>query len=160
MLRHGETEDNLKKIYSRDGTKLTGKGRRQILASKELLKTYNYKKVYYSPLVRTKESMEVLDLKGEEESRIREVDFGIFTGKTFKEISQLYPKESKAWAEDSINYKIPKGESVLDAYNRIAVFLKEKIQKDENCLLICHDGVIRLIFCWIFNNPNYFFVLK
>lgn len=160
MIRHGETHDNLKKIYSRNDTGLTDTGKAEILHSKELLEKFNYKKVYCSPLTRTIESMKVLDLEGDIEENIREVDFGIFTGKTFKEISKNYPKETDEWIADPINYKIPKGESVLDAYSRIKAFLNELIEKDKDSLLICHDGVIRLIFCWIFDNPNHFFRFK
>lgn len=160
MIRHGETHDNLSRIFSRDNTKLTEKGRKQILTSAELLKGFSYEDIYYSPLTRTIESIEILGLNGTMEDKIKEIDFGIFTGRTFKEISELYPIETKKWVEDSINFRVPEGEGVLDVYNRIELFLEELIYKDKNALLVCHDGVIRVIFCWIFNNPDYFFKFK
>lgn len=160
MIRHGESEDNLRRIFSRDNTKLTEKGRTQILNSKELLKGFDYEDIYYSPLTRTVESIKILGLDGIMEEKIREIDFGIFTGKTFHEISELHPIQAKKWVEDSINFRVPKGESILDVYDRIKVFLKELIEKDKNALLICHDCVIRLILCWVFDNPDYFFKFK
>lgn len=160
MVRHGESEDNLKKIYSRDTTRLTEKGRQQILDSKELLEDFTYEEIYCSPLTRTVESMEVLGLGGLEENKIREIDFGIFTGKTFQEISKIYPVESKKWIDDSINYRIPNGESLVDVYDRIEIFLEELIKKDKNTLLICHDCVIRIVLCWVFDNPEYFFKFR
>ncbi len=160
MIRHGETEDNLKRIFSRDNTRLTEKGKRQILDSKELLEGFIYEDIYYSPLTRTVESIEVLGLDGVVEDKIREIDFGIFTGKTFDEISKLYPMQSQTWIEDSINYRVAEGESVLDVYRRINIFLEELIKRDKNTLLICHDCVIRLFLCWIFDNPDYFLKFK
>lgn len=160
MIRHGQTEDNIAKVFSRDSTPLTHKGKDEILLAKDLLTQIKYEKIYYSPLNRTVQSLECLGLEGQVESRIREIDFGAFTGMTFKEISEIYPVESKAWVDDSINYRVPEGESVLDVYNRISGFLEELVENGKDALLICHDCVIRLALCWIFDNPDYFFRFK
>lgn len=160
MIRHGQTEDNIRKIFSRDNTPLTQKGIDEILSTKDLLKDINYEKVYYSPLNRTVQSLEYLGIRGERADNIREIDFGIFTGKTFKEISDVYPEETKAWIDDSINYRIPQGESLVDVYGRISRFLEDLTEKDEDVLLVCHDCVIRLALCWVFDNLDYFFRFK
>lgn len=160
MIRHGESEDNIKKIFSRDDTCLTEKGREQIKETKELLKKMDYNKVYYSPLKRTVETLENLELEGIEELRIREINFGIFTGKNYSEILELYPDESKLWVDDSYNYKMLEGESLSDVYTRLVEFLEEISKEKENVLLVCHDCIIRLALCWIFDNPDYFFKFK
>lgn len=160
MIRHGESEDNIQKIFSRDDTSLTEKGIGQIKETKELLKKFNYDRVYYSPLTRTVETLEILELEGLEEIRIREINFGIFTGMTFKEISEIYPDETKSWLDDTQNFMIPTGESLLDVYNRVKEFLEEISKDEENILLVCHDCIIRLALCWIFDNPEYFFKFK
>ena len=58
--------------------------------------------------------------------------------------------EQKAWEENWIDYKIPKGESVQEVYNRIIEFMK-MLEKEnyENCLVVAHGGIIRLIYCYI-----------
>jgi len=160
LIRHGESEDNINKVYSRDTTFLTSKGREQILHTKERLKEFKFEKVYCSPLKRTKETLELLNLKGEEEPSLREVDFGIFKGKTFSEIVNIYPLESKLWIDETINYKIPQGESVFEAYNRIATFLDRLIFEDKDALLITHDGIVRLVLCWVLDSPDSFFKFK
>lgn len=160
MIRHGETEDNLKKIFSRDSTRLSEKGIEQIKKSKESLKNFEFETVYYSPLTRTVETLHHLDLTGVEEYRIREINFGIFTGKTFKEISNIYPKETKLWLDDTNNYKIPQGESLLGVYERVSEILGELSKTNNNVLLVTHDCVIRLALCWVFDNPEYFFRFK
>lgn len=160
MIRHGQSEDNLRKVYSEPSTPLTGDGIAQVLKTKELLKEYNYEKVYYSPYKRTVETLNYLDLSGKDDTRLREINFGIFTGKTFEEISNIFPEESKLWINDIYNYRIPKGESLLDVYERVSEFLEEVCKSGENLLLVTHDSVIRLALCWIFDNPLYFYRFK
>lgn len=160
MIRHGESEDNISKVYSREDTGLTDKGKKEILGAKLLLEDIGYKNAYFSPFKRAFQSYEILELKASPEDRIKEIDFGIFTGKTFGEISEIYPEESKAWISDVINYRVPQGESVLDVYRRVEKFLEELIDKGEDTLLICHDCVIRVALCWVFDNPDYFFKFK
>ena len=160
MIRHGETDDNVSKIFSRDTTKLTNNGKKQILKTRENIKELSYDKIYFSPLTRTVETLDVLGLEGKSEERIREIDFGIFTGKTFKEIKEIYPKETEAWLDDTNNYLIPEGESLLNVYKRVKEFLEEALAKNENILLVTHDCVIRLALCWVFDNPDYFFKFK
>lgn len=160
MIRHGETEDNVKRIYSRDNTKLTSKGIKQIKNTKREIKDLNFSKVYYSPLVRTEETIKYLELQGIAEKRIQEIDFGIFTGGNYKTNLKNYPVETQLWTDNPITYKIPEGESVEEVYNRLKEFLEELIEKDESVLLITHEGIIRLVCCWIFDNIEYLFRFK
>jgi broad specificity phosphatase PhoE len=160
MIRHGQSEDNLRKVYSSQSTPLTKEGIAQILKTKTLLKGYTYEEVYYSPYKRTVESLHYLDLKGKEETRLREIDFGIFTGKSYEEILKIYPQETNLWINDSYNYRIPKGESLSEVYKRVTGFLEEVSQSNKNTLLITHDTVIRLSLCWVFDNPLFFYKFK
>lgn len=160
ILRHGESQDNINKVYSRDNTSLTSKGIKQMKNIKRKIDLLEFTQVYYSPLVRTKESINYLELKGIAEKRIEEVDFGIFKGEDYKTILKKYPKETKKWTDDPINYRIPQGESVLDVYNRLEIFLNKLVKNNENVLLVSHEGIIRLINCWVFDNPEYFFRFK
>ena len=160
MIRHGESEDNLNKILSRDDTSLTKKGILQIKRSKEFLINYKFDKVYYSPLTRTIQTREHLGLEGIEEERIREIDFGIFTGYKYEEFTSKYPEESKLWIDDPNKYEIPKGESINTVYKRVENFLEEVTEQDEDILLVTHEGIIRVICSWVFDNPEYFFKFK
>lgn len=160
LIRHGESEDNIKKVFSRAETKLTEKGIEQIKNTKKRLEEYKFSKVFYSPLARTIETHKYLELDGVEESRIQELNFGIFTGMTFSEYSTKYPVESQAWIDDVFNYDIPKGESLVSVYNRLSIFLEELVKNNEDVVLVTHDGIVKLACCWVFNNPNYFFKFK
>lgn len=160
MIRHGETDDNVSKVFSRDDTRLTDNGKNQIKETRKKIEEFNYNTIYCSPLIRTKETRDLLGLQAIEQSDIREIDFGIFTGYKFEEISKKYPIESKLWMEDTLNYSIPEGESLENVYNRIRSFIDYIRKKDENVLLITHDCVIRCILCWIFDDMEYFYKFK
>lgn len=160
MIRHGESEDNIKKVFSRADTKLTPKGIEQIKNAKEKLSDYKFSRVFYSPLARTIETHHHLGLDGIEEGRIQELNFGIFTGKTFNEYTEEYPEESKAWLDDVYNYHIPQGESLVSVYNRLKTFLDELVERDEDVVLVTHDGIVKLACCWVFDNLEYFFKFK
>lgn len=160
LIRHGESEDNILKVFSRSETKLTEKGIEQIINTKRRLENYKFSKVFYSPLDRTIETYKHLQLDGVEESSIQELNFGIFTGMTFSEYTKKYPVESKAWIDDVFNYHIPKGESIILVYNRLIKFLEELIKEDEDVVLVTHDGIIKLACSWVFDDPNYFFKFK
>ena len=160
LIRHGETEDNVLKNFSTKDTPLTDRGREQIKKVRPLVETLSFDKVYVSPLKRAMETMEILGLEGDVEKRIQEVDFGLFEGKTYETMKKEFPEEIKMWDEDYINYPTPKGESIKLAYERVTSFLGEIAKKDEDVLLVCHDGVIRIALSWIFDNVEYFFKFR
>lgn len=160
MVRHGQSEDNILKVFSRDDTKLTKAGVEQIKNAKEILRKYDFDTVYYSPLTRTNETLKYLELEGIEEERIKEINFGIFTGLTYEELVENYPDESKLWIDDPNTYEVPDGENLNMVYDRIENFLEYAIEKDEDIVLVTHEGIIRLICSWVFDDPTLFFKFK
>lgn len=162
MLRHGESEDNVAKVYGTKETCLSEEGIKQIREIKETIKDLNFSKVYVSPLRRTRESLKYLDLamEGIEEKRIQEYNFGIFSGLTNEEIETGYPLEYKEWVENPHDYIIREGESLKFVYDRVIDFLEEVIERDEDILLVTHAGIIRLVLSWIFDKMEYFFKFK
>lgn len=160
MIRHGESEDNVLKVFGRYESPMSEKGIKQIKNTKETLKDFEFSKVYYSPFLRTIETLNVLGLEGEEDKRIGEYDFGIFAGLDHEGIEEKYPLKYKEWNEDITGYIIEDGESLQIVYDRVKEFLDEIVKKGESVVLVSHAGVIRLAFCWIFDNIDYFFNFK
>lgn len=160
MIRHGETEDNKAQVFSRYETILSEKGKREIEAAREKIKDYDFDQVYYSPLIRTEESLKHLGLEGIPEKRIREYDFGVFAGLTAKEIEEKFPEDYREWMSNPEDFVVEGGESLSIVYKRVVEFLEELVEKDEDVLLVAHGGVIRLAFCWVFDNIDYFLRFK
>lgn len=160
LVRHGESHGNVKKIFAGPEIGLTERGIGQAQASRELLSSYDFEKVYTSPYKRAIETMDHLGLKGQVEEDIREIDFGILENKTYNSLSKDFPEEASLWAKDPIYHRVKGGESVLDAYKRVTGFLDRLISQGENSLLICHDGTIKIALSYVFDQPEYFFRFK
>ena len=160
MIRHGQSEDNVTKNFGTFDTLLSEKGKEEIRVTKENLKQYEFNKVYYSPFIRTVETLEHLGLTGKVDKRIGEYNFGIFSGMTNATIEEKYPLEYGEWIDNPTDYIIREGESLRLVYKRVKEFLEEKVKEDEDMLLVTHAGVIRLALCWVFDDIDYFFKFK
>ncbi|HOK62695.1 histidine phosphatase family protein [Soehngenia saccharolytica] len=156
LIRHGESEDNIKRVLSNDDALLTQNGKKQIEMIKPLVAELDFKDVYISPLKRTIQTSEILGINGSLESRVREIDFGIFKGLGYEEFMRVYPEEGKKWISDIKNYQIPNGESLKMTYQRVVDFLENIIKNGENSLVITHEGIIKLAFSWVFDSDEYF----
>ena len=160
MIRHGETYDNLSRKYSGKDTRLTDKGIEEIEETKRLIKKFTYDTAYVSPLLRAKETQEILGIEAIEDERIKEIDFGKFVGHDFNGLGKTYKEERDYWIEDYIHNRPLGGESIVDLYKRVVGFVEEKVLEDRDILLICHDGVIKSILGWVFDRYDYFFKFK
>lgn len=160
MIRHGESEDNVARVFGTRNTPLSKRGIRQIKAIAHKVHNLDFTKVYVSPFRRTRETLGYLNLEAIEEERIQEYNFGIFSGLTNENIEERYPLEYKEWVEKPTSFIIREGESLEMVYERVKGFLEEMIKQDEDILLVTHAGIIRLIFCWVFDEIDYFFRFK
>lgn len=155
FLRHGQTEENIKGTYY--GSLDVGLGEKGIEEAKEassILKNIAFDRVYTSGLKRTIETADIVIGQGTYEiikdSRINEKSFGIFEGKTYEEIGDLYPKELEKWTNNWKYYCPEGGESYEMFYKRVKSFMDEiKETSLENILVITHGGVIRAVYCYI-----------
>lgn len=160
MIRHGQSEDNVAKVFGTFESPLSQRGIDEIKVTKENLKQYEFNKVYYSPFIRTAETLEHLGLTGTADKRIGEYDFGIFSGLTNSTIEEDYPLEYEQWIDNPNDYIIREGESLRLVYKRVKEFIEERVEENENVLLVTHAGVIRLALCWVFDDIDYFFKFK
>ena len=142
VMRHGEAENNVKNIVSSDvydGFSLTNNGRKQIDAHIQELKKQKITRIITSPFKRTKESAEIiasaLDLSIEENSKLGELNFGAFNGRSFDEYLAFENDNMHMYSDP-----IQGGESYQDAKNRFGSVLYELEQKyaDEKILIVSH----------------------
>lgn len=146
LVRHGMTKENQRHLYyGKTDTGLCSEGKRQVMKQKKWALEQDFDDVYVSPLLRAVETVELL-LPGKTyrlESRLEERNFGIFENKTYQQIAEMYPEESKKWEQDWMYYQIPEGESFYDVQMRINQFAKELSQKEyDKVLIVSHKGTI------------------
>lgn len=150
LVRHGETEANVNGVYSGwTNYHLTEKGKKQVKRLVNILVEENIDVIYSSPSERTLDTARnigsLLNLEVNIKENIRELNFGIFEGKTNKEIQDEFQRDYKAWVEDFVNFRIPKGESLQDLYTRINSLLTDIKGTDKTYLFVTHGGVIQTI---------------
>jgi len=156
IVRHGETIENSKGIYQGQtlGT-LSDKGKEQIKKLADRLKEEKFDYVYSSDLERAAETAKEImkyhpKLKIKLTKDLREMHLGEMEGKTGEEIdldcTDLFIM--------LINDGAVKGsESIEEMEIRVNRFIDslKKHNKDDNILIVCHGGVIRVMLHILFN---------
>lgn len=162
VVRHGETELNIKKVYYGNlDPKLNDKGVYQAEKAGTVLKKICFDKCFVSGKIRAEETINIITngrYNSEIDSRLNERNMGIFEGKTYEEIKKIYPLQCKLWTTSWKEYTPDGGESYLDFYNRVSLFMKEIERcKYDNVLIVTHGGVLRCMYCYVLNeNPELF----
>lgn len=155
LARHAETEANKNRIFSGwTDYPLTDKGK--IQAEKlayNLKKNYNIDEMYSSPLGR---AMTTSNIVAESIERkiittdcLKEVNFGLFEGKTGLEIETHHKDHWNCWHSDFVNYRIPEGENLIDLVSRIKPMIEELRNTDKVCLLVAHSAVIQVAITYL-----------
>ena len=148
LVRHGQTEMNAQKLYfGKLDPPLNDLGISQAYQAKEKLLDIDYDIIYSSPLERAKQTAEIcnyLDKDINYNSKLEEINFGIFEGLTFKEISEKYPDEVKKMEENWKDYNYITGESPKEMFQRAISFL-ETLDYSKNNLVVAHWGIINCI---------------
>jgi broad specificity phosphatase PhoE len=150
LLRHGETAYNAdgNRYCGRTDIDLTPKGLTQAIEVFVLLKDKKIDAVYSSPLKRAKRTAEIATGRNViTDSRLIEVDFGNWEGKTKDEFIKEDPDCWQKWMEDPSNEIAGKiGESGNQVIKRVGSFFDEMKTKHQNqtIVVVAHNGVNRL----------------
>ena len=76
------------------------------------------------------------------DARLAEMDFGDWECRAWNEIPRV---EIDAWASDPVAYRPGGGEGVLRMAQRVRAFHDEVLLLQQDCVVICHAGTIRLL---------------
>jgi len=151
MMRHGETDTNLKNMVStiiNSGSHLTERGKKETMKTAEVFKKEEIDIIFISPFNRTKETakiiQEILGLGDENvcvDKRLGEMMVKSYEGKTWDEYHNDFPKKIEYFdqAKDG-------DESLQDVKKRVMNFLFELEEKYQNkkILIITHGGPVWL----------------
>lgn len=150
VVRHGLSEANKNGIVGTDSN-LTAEGKQQAEDLARRLEGEKIEVIYCSPLKRTSQTaLPLAEKLGKEvyiDSRIREIDWGDFDGKTdayFEENYHMAPRD----ALDSYAFDFHKwhGENREDVEERVRSFVDElKNKPHKHVLVVCHGGIVRML---------------
>lgn len=170
FIRHGETDFNRARLYfGHLDPDLNKTGIEQLRKTKILFEKREKMPdiVFSSDLKRCSQSMEILEIDEEIEKilteNLREINFGIFEGKTYEEIKSEYPEKVEKMINDWRNFKADRGESINEMMLRVAEKINEIINQYRNkkILVVAHAGVIQaLISYYLFGNLDGYWKFK
>ena len=152
LVRHGQTDWNKKNvIQGLKGGRLNATGRRQAKTIALFLKGENISSIYSSDSFRARQTAsEISKATGAKPTfspKLRELDGGIFAGKTREEVSKKYSSLMREREHDPYHFKRPKGESYADVEQRVRPLLEKILSahSKENIAIVSHQGTNRVV---------------
>ena len=162
LLRHGQTDANiLDTVQGRlPDLPLNSTGEKQAELTAEALSEVNFNRIYMSPALRARQTAQKIFERhiptalAETYPNFNEINFGDFEGRTFSKIEELYPDLLKTYREKPSQCVFPRGESMIEAYERAGRTINTIIinhPHNESVLIVSHGGIITLIFIYLFD---------
>lgn len=160
LIRHGQTEWNLKKRYcGSTDLSLNQRGRQQVNKLRKKLKGELVHEVYVSDRKRAIETAEIA-FNGFKIKRIpdlREIHFGVFEGLNHKQIKREFGAIYEKWLKDPYSITIPGGESLRYFKKRITAAIKNIAagNNKKTVAVVCHGGVISVFLNYVLKEKNF-----
>lgn len=159
LVRHGDIGLGRDKRYiGITDLSLSAKGREQANYLKELLQEEPLDFIYCSNLARSRETAEIIASAHRiclsVLSDLHELNMGVWEGKLFTDIKKEFPWEYMKRGEDIVNYRLPKGESFFDCFQRVIPAFDSILRSHKkNILIVGHAGVNRIFLCHALHVP-------
>jgi broad specificity phosphatase PhoE len=149
ILRHGETSWNREcRIMGTESVALSEAGRAQCAMAARLLSNFSIDTIVSSPLLRARESADLiadsLGVEVREDGDLEEVRFGGWQGMTYEEV--MRDPAYAAYAADPCGVPTPGGETILDVQAR-GLRALSRATADRRTLFVSHGDIIRSVMC-------------
>lgn len=152
LIRHGQVEGHDQPRYNgQTDVGLTDVGLEQYHVLKERLAGKPLSACYTSDLSRCAIGADIIcgqfGIEPVKRPELRELNIGDWEGLTWKEIAQRWPMEWQARLNDLVNYRVPRGENLLDVETRVMPVITEIVErhKGQEILVVGHGGVNRIV---------------
>jgi broad specificity phosphatase PhoE len=157
FLRHGESESNAKDIFAakKIDLPLTHLGIQQAEAQAKILKNVGFEKTYTSPLLRAKQTAEIVGKSYGVVPIITdclcEIDIGILDGKSMRDPHYwgIWEKTLQKWEISEPDTGFPEGETLNDIKIRFTKFIEGLRDTHKPILMVSHCGFFMAVI-WLF----------
>ena len=149
LARHGETTENRERRFQgQKDVPLNEHGREQARALAEAAAGETIEALYTSPLVRARETAEIvaerIGLEPRPDDRLKEVDVGEWQDRLKDDVEREDPEGWAAFERAGEEFRFPGGESFAEQQERVIAALVDITQRGElPALVVCHRGVVR-----------------
>ena len=145
-MRHGQTNYNLQGLCNADPGRdvyLTDLGLEQAQRAARRLKSVPLELIIASPLPRTRQTAEIMNLYHRCDIRYEEAIADIRSGFEDRPVSEY----QAAIAADPLHRSVNGGESLLEHKQRVVGFLHKLVQTDhQHVLVVAHEETLRVIY--------------
>ena len=134
-------------------------GHHQARLLAEFLKRFSFNTIYCSPM---KRAMATVDPIAREQGTepvtvegLREIDFGVWTGKTWTEVRDEFQIEVFKWLDYLEAGEVEDAELGADFRKRVGAAIDEIVSKNagQHVAVVCHGGVVRAIMSHLLDIP-------
>jgi len=161
LVRHGQTDFNLKNIVQGSGvdTDLNARGQAQAAAFFDAYRAVKFDKIYTSALKRSQQSVKGfmdLGIPWEPLAGLNEISWGTKEGHPITPSEdEYYHYMLRQWELGQTHLRIEQGESPEDVVRRMAPAVDYIMSHEqEETILICmHGRAIRILLCHLLNYP-------
>lgn len=148
LARHGQTAYNLERRFQgQQPVPLDATGRAQALELAERASEHGFSALWCSPLLRARETAEVvaagIGLEPREDARLMETNAGAWTDLLFSEVEAKSPELLAKFLAGDPDFAFPGGESFAEQEARVAAALADVEAGALPALVVCHGMVIR-----------------
>jgi len=144
LVRHGETAWNAAgRIQGASDVALSDVGVRQAEALAKRIGHESFDAIYASDLERAHLTAKTVFPEADIvlDARLREFNFGVFEGQSWKTMSQQERQQMSVWFLGPYDQRVPEGESNDDLRSRIASFIAD-LPKSGRVIVFTHGGVV------------------
>ncbi len=148
LVRHAEPEASIQgRCYGKLDVALSERGREQAARLAQYFASIPLDAVYASPRRRTLETAQALSPAVIPVEALREIDFGLFEGRPYDEISREFPAIYRQWMEAPTTVEFPGGEGFAQMQTRVLALAAELRARHagQTIALVAHGGTHRIL---------------
>ncbi|HKY52777.1 MAG TPA: histidine phosphatase family protein [Anaerolineales bacterium] len=169
FVRHGESEANTLRVISNRESRfgLTALGKQQAMILADRLKEFPITAIFSSPILRARETAEILSeflqLPYQITEALREYDCGILEDKSDEESWKLHSEIAADWTLNHNYLRKPEGgENFLEIKNRFKPFVESftnnGLHAEDHLLFVSHGGLLQLMLPELLMDTDHAFV--
>ena len=152
LVRHGEVNHNLYKMYSNEDEDLNETGIKQAEELKAKIEKLEYNIVISSPLLRAKHTTEIINCKNKNiiiDERLKERDPGSLNGQSL----EVTDREEYWNYYSKIKYGTSESMNIL--FERVRDFLDNlKTKEYKSVLIVAHSGISKAFYAYFNGIPQ------
>lgn len=150
LIRHGlPAFEGEKRCIGATDLPLSEEGREQMRRVRERLQHANIRRIYVSPMARTRESAQIISggyIPVTEVPELQEIHMGCWENLTFSEIRERYPEDYEARGKNFADFKPEGGETFRECRRRAYLAYRRILtEADGNIAIVAHAGLNRAL---------------